>query len=116
MNNILSTCPFCGSKDIMIKERKTVIIECNDCGALIIRMTLEDAKCAWNRRKVDEKKGINEFLGESIDFWCELKSIADVTDATTHIKEIIRTRKALNVHRNYVLEVFNIIARKEGKS
>jgi hypothetical protein len=48
--NSLLCCPFCGCKDIDIRIRKTAIIECEGCGALFIKGTVENAKKAWNNR------------------------------------------------------------------
>lgn len=43
-------CPFCGNQTIDIRKRKTVIIECKNCSALFIQMTVDGAVAAWNRR------------------------------------------------------------------
>lgn len=48
--NGLLACPFCGCSDVDIRKRKTVIIECKKCKVLFIRMTVSDAKKAWNTR------------------------------------------------------------------
>lgn len=52
LTNIDRPCPFCGSKAVHIKVRKTAIIECAEpeCGAMFIRMTAGAAIEAWNRR------------------------------------------------------------------
>lgn len=47
--NGLLACPFCGGK-AKIKKRKTVIIECQDCHVLFIKMSEEEAYLSWNNR------------------------------------------------------------------
>lgn len=46
----LKPCPFCGLKDISVRLKKTAIIECNNCKALVIKRTIFEAKEAWNKR------------------------------------------------------------------
>jgi len=47
----LKACPFCGGKDIEIRQRKMTLLECKGCGALFIRFLPEQAISAWNKRK-----------------------------------------------------------------
>lgn len=99
------SCPFCKCEKIEVKERKTVIAECKECGALIIRMTIDEAKEAWNNRaQVFELVDIQQFMGESIDFWCELKRIADDTKVTEHIKEILKIRSDISIREDCIKE------------
>lgn len=46
----LLPCPFCGSRMVRVKTRKTTIVECAACPGLVIRQRKEDAIAAWNRR------------------------------------------------------------------
>ena len=48
----LKPCPFCGCPEIVIKEAKTVIIECVECGVIFIRLSRQDALSAWERRAI----------------------------------------------------------------
>jgi len=60
MNDFLP-CPFCGCNDIDIRKKKTVIIECKECGALFIKMTIEEAKEAWNERNKPKKVNMKAY-------------------------------------------------------
>jgi len=49
MNEHLEPCPFCGGMP-EIRSRKTVIIECQQCGAMFIKTDMNTAVQYWNRR------------------------------------------------------------------
>ena len=51
----LLPCPFCGSRMVRVKTRKTTIVECAACPGLVIRLNRNDAIAAWNRRTPNEK-------------------------------------------------------------
>lgn len=46
----LLPCPFCGSDDVQIRTRKTTIVECAECKALVIKAMKRVATAAWNKR------------------------------------------------------------------
>lgn len=46
----LSHCPFCGSRDIGIRTRKTTIIECKCCNCLFITRNPTQAIKKWETR------------------------------------------------------------------
>jgi len=49
-STLLKPCPFCGCENILIKSRKTVIIECGQCEALVVRQDIFNAVTTWNKR------------------------------------------------------------------
>lgn len=49
MNDLLP-CPFCGSTNIVVRTRKTTIVECDECGVVIISMSQQQAMDRWNTR------------------------------------------------------------------
>lgn len=53
MKEELKPCPFCGSTDILVKTRKTTMIECSECGVVVFDVQdgkKRDAVAAWNKR------------------------------------------------------------------
>jgi len=51
--NELKPCPFCGGGDIKAKQGKTLILNCQGCGAFMIDYengVQRDVRAAWNRR------------------------------------------------------------------
>lgn len=50
MSAELKPCPHCGSKNIIIKTRKTTIVECVECESLVIKVVKDHAIAVWNRR------------------------------------------------------------------
>lgn len=49
----LKPCPFCGGSEILVKSRKTTIVECAACGAAMFDHQdgqWRDVHAAWNRR------------------------------------------------------------------
>jgi hypothetical protein len=49
----LLPCPFCGSSDIKAKQGKTLILNCQGCGAFMIDYengVQRDVRAAWNTR------------------------------------------------------------------
>lgn len=51
--NELKPCPFCGCEDILVKKRKTTMIECADCGVVAFDVQngmQRDPFLLWNTR------------------------------------------------------------------
>ena len=61
----LLPCPFCGCKDVFVKTRKTLMVECGGCGAVMFDYqngVNRDPVGAWNRRS---RAAIAAAIGES---------------------------------------------------
>jgi len=49
----LKPCPFCGSVDIHVKQGATLIVDCQECGAVMFNYqngVQRDVYKAWNSR------------------------------------------------------------------
>ena len=49
----LKPCPFCGCENILVKKRKTTMIECADCGVVVFDVQdgeQRDPFLLWNTR------------------------------------------------------------------
>lgn len=80
----LKPCPFCGCENILVKKRKTTMIECADCGVVVF--DVQDGKqrdpfLLWNTRsdsaaqaEIARLRGalercVSEAVADEIDEW-----------------------------------------------
>lgn len=88
----LLPCPHCGSKNIIVKTRKTTIVECVECESLVIKTFGADAIAAWNRRAAPAQAELSDAQIDSM--WRNSCDVGGMTtqEFTRHFARAIESR------------------------
>ena len=73
----LLPCPMCGCTEILVKKRKTTMVECKACGVVVFNYQdgiERDAIAHWNRRSASSEQQAAQQNAELMEF---IESIAD---------------------------------------
>lgn len=97
MNPDLKPCPFCGRENILVKKRKTTMVECAGCGVVVFDVQNgkhRDPFSLWNTRSdADAQAEIARLRGALKD----MVALYDSDDGCKSLPAVITAREALKI-------------------